>query len=843
VAVRSLRAVGEPEPGPDALPALRLDGVTKRFPGVVALDGVDLEVRAGEVHGIVGENGAGKSTLMAVASGALVPEDGSVTIGGRPLPPGSTAAARALGITIVRQEPALLPDLTVAENMYLGLPAPSRPPIAGLRDWCRARLHEWNPEAGIDPGARVEELGAEHRFIVDIVRALAGHPAVLVLDEPTEHLAGEDVERLFRAVRERVASGSAVVYISHRVREVKRIADRISVLRDGAHRGTFRAADLAEADIVALIVGRRLDAVFPAKAVPADAPPVLEVEGLSGRRFSGLSLAVRPGEIVGFAGVEGNGQRDALRSLAGVVPRSGSVRVDGRPVPARGHAMAYLSGDRHREGVFPGLSVRETIGLRNLDRFSRLGFVRPRAEREFARTAVAELGVRTPGTESPVESLSGGNQQKVLMAGVLRRDPRVLLVDEPTQGVDVGAKSEIYALLRDHARERGTSVVVVSSDGIELAGLCDRVLVFSRGQVVRELTGDDVTEARITEAMLTSTLTSPTRRGTAAAGRAGRALRWLAGDAAPPVLVGLTVLLLGAVAAAASPFYLSPANATGTLALAAVLGLVALGQTVALVVGAVDLSVGPLMGFVVVVASFFLNAESLASHRVLGWVLVIAVPAAVGVVNWALVDVVRMNSIVATLITFIALQALSLVLRPEPGGLFDGRITGAIGAALGPVPVGFVLLVAVAVALQIALRRTRTGIAVRAAGSDATAAALNGTSPRFLRLLAFVLCSLLAGVAAVLLMAQVGSGDPTAGGEYTLMSVSAAVIGGASIFGGRGSFVATIVGAVLVTQSVAAVPFLGLEPAWASYLPGAMTLLAVAVYARSRHAVVAGGAR
>ncbi|GAA4884209.1 ATP-binding cassette domain-containing protein [Pseudonocardia benzenivorans] len=815
----------------EAVPALRIDHVTKTFPGVVALDDVDLTVRAGEVHGIVGENGAGKSTLMAVASGALVPDAGTVSLGGRPLRAGSTHAAQELGLAIVLQEPALLPDLTVAENMYLGQPPAARPPIGRLRSWSRDRLRDWSEEVGIDPDSRIEELEPEKRFIVDIVRALAHEPAVLVLDEPTEHLAGEDVERLFAAVRERVRDGGAVVYISHRIREVKEIADRISVLRDGCHRGTFDTQSLAERDIVDLIVGRRLDAVFPDKPVLSDAgDPVLRVETLRGRGFEDLTFDVGPGEIVGFAGIEGNGQRDALRALAGLGHRTGSVSVDGAQVRRRSAAVAYLTGDRHREGVFPGLTVRETIGLRNLDRFTRLGVVEPRREREFARTAVADLAVKTPSIDTPIESLSGGNQQKALLAGVLRRDPRVLLIDEPTQGVDIGAKSEIYDLLRDSARDRGMGVVVVSSDGIELAGLCDRVLIFSRGHVVEELVGDDISESRITGAALTAT--THREKDTH---RAGPAVRWFAGDTAPMAMVALAVLGLGLWTSLTSSFYLTTPSIAGLLALVAVLGFVALGQTVALMIGAVDLSVGPLMGFVVVAESFFLTAESMPLDRVLGWVLLFAIPLAVGLVNWALVDVVRMNAIVATLITYIALQALSLVLRPQPGGLFDSRITEALTFTLGPVPIAFILMVLVAAGMQFWLRRTRTGIALRSVGSEPERARLNGLGAPRLRLVGFLLCSLLAGLAALFLLAQVGSGDPTSGVDYTLTSISAAVIGGASIFGGRGSFVGTIAAALLVTQAIGAVTFLGLDAAWSSYLPGAMTLVAVAVYSRTRH--------
>jgi ribose transport system ATP-binding protein len=833
--VEGLMALSESDERTTTRTALRLDHVTKVFPGVKALDDVDLTVHAGEVHGIVGENGAGKSTLMAVASGALVPEAGSVTIGGTVLEAGSTRQAQELGIAIVHQEPALLPDLSVEENLYLGVSEAHRPPLSELRPWALAQLAAWSEDTRIDPRARVEELGAEQRFIIDIVRSLAMRPTVLVLDEPTEHLAAEDVERLFEAIRERVRDGAAVVYISHRIREVKQIADRISVLCDGQHRGTFPADELSERDIVNLIVGRKLDAVFPDKRDgDADDAPVFTTERLKGRGFDDLTLAVGPGEIVGFAGIEGNGQREALRSMAGLGRHAGRMTVAGRPVRGQTcNAIAYLTGDRHREGVFPTLTVRETVGLRNLVQISTLGVIAGSAERRFATQAIRDLDVRTPSIETPMESLSGGNQQKALLAGVLRRNPKVLLIDEPTQGVDVGAKAEIYELLRGRAREAGIGIIVVSSDGLELAGLCDRVLIFSRGHVVDELAGDRVSEARIMEAILTAT----THRASDAR-RANAAVRWLSGDVGPLAMVLVAVLLLGIYTAGQSPFYLQDANVSGTLILVATLGFVAIGQSVALMVGAIDLSVGPLMGFVVVVESFFLTQAAGTGSSLLGWALLVVVPLAIGLINWALVDLVKLNSIVATLITYIALQALSLVLRPEPGGTFSLGLTDAIDARVGAVPVAFLVLLVVAAALTYALKRTRAGVALRAVGSDPHASRLNGLSPAHVRLAGFLACSLFAGVAALLLMAEVGSGDPTSGINYTLISISAAVIGGASIFGGRGSFVATVAGALLVTQSIGAVQFLNLDTAWSSYLPGGMTLVAVAVYSKSRQLAV-----
>jgi ribose transport system permease protein/ribose transport system ATP-binding protein len=816
--------------------ALHAEGVTKRFPGVTALDRVTLEVRRGEIHGVVGENGAGKSTLMAVVSGALAPDEGTVRIGDDLLDPISPQRARELGVAIVRQEPALLPDLTVAENMFLGVPPERCPPTGQMKRWSDDCLKAWDADAIIDSSARVDQLPPEQRFIVEIARALSGDPAVLILDEPTEHLAREDVVRLFEKIRARAQAGCAVVYISHRIHEVKAIAERITVLRDGKGRGTYEAASLSEKEIVDLIVGRSLEAAFPAKpAEPRTGEPRLQVRGLRGARFSGVDFEVGAGEIIGFAGIEDNGQRETLRALAGLGRSSGRVILDGRRVRASSSTqavragIAYLPGDRHREGILTGLTVADNVAFRSLSTVDLGGVVGDRAVNRFVHEAIGGLAVKTPSLETPIESLSGGNQQKALLAGVLATRPRVLLVDEPTQGVDIGARVEIYRILRRLAAEAGTAVIVLSADALELAGLCDRVLVFSRGAVVRELAGDEVTEAAITSTALTATTERARNKR-----RLPWPVRWLAGDVAPLALVAALAIGLALYAGVANSHYLTSFNVAATLMLIAPLAAVAMGQSLVMMAGGIDLSVGPLMGFVVVVSSFFLTATNTASEQLLGWVLIPLAALAVGVTNWTLVEFVRLPPIVATLATFFALQAFSLLLRPTPGGVIDGQIVTSLNSQVGSVPVVFIVAVAVGVVLQVALVRTRIGLDLRAAGSDEHVARVSGTRPRLSRLVAYLGCSLLAGLGAIVLLAQVGSGDPAAGTNYTLISISAAVIGGTSIFGGRGSLLGAVAGAFLVQQVVAAIPFLHLSTQWESYLVGLMTLTAVAAYSKAR---------
>jgi ribose transport system ATP-binding protein len=815
--------------------SLLVRGVTKSYPGVRALDDVDLTVYRGEIHGVVGENGAGKSTLMAIVSGAVRPDSGEVIVCGSEVTPATPTRARELGVAIVRQEPALMPDLTVAENLLLRVPPARRPRAAATRAWAEECLARWNPELKLDVGLRIEQLTAEQRFIVEIAAALAALPEVLILDEPTEHLGREDVERLFSIVRNIAQTGCAVVYISHRIHEVRSICSSLTVLRDGSVQGTFAVDELTEDDVVTLIVGRDMDAAFPDKRA-ADGPddPRLELRGFQGSGFDPISLSVARGEIVGLAGIEGNGQRDLLRAIAGLRRSTGTVIVDGERVAIRSrrsaldHGIGFLPGDRHREGMFDELTVADNIELRNLRSISVGGFVSGTRASRLVTRSIASFDVRTPSPSTSMASLSGGNQQKTIIASVLATQPRIVLIDEPTQGVDVGAKVEIYGQLRAMTERDGASVVLVSSDGFELAGLCDRVLVFSRGSVIRELRGEEVSEA----AILSATLGADTHR---VSQRRARRLDWLSGDAAPAILVAAVIVALAVVSAIVNPFYASAFNIAALLAGLLPLAALALGQATVMMTGGIDLSNGPLMGFLIVVASFFIVQGGSLPQQLAGWGLIAIIAVGVGAFNWVLTELLGLPALVATLAVFFALQALSLLLRPSPGGAINTGVADAISFRIGGiVPVALIVLVVVVVGMQLALRRTIGGVQLRAVGSFSDRAALTGARPAMVRLFAYVICSLAAAAAAILLMAQIRTGDPATGTTYTLSSISAAVIGGTSLFGGRGSYVGVFLGAVLVQQVIGAIPFLQLPSEWQYYAVGLLTLAAVALFSKSR---------
>jgi ribose transport system ATP-binding protein len=822
---------------------LRLTDVVKAFPGVVALKGVSLAIVEGEVHALLGENGAGKSTLMAIAAGAMAPDSGTVEIGGAALSAAQPSLAQSLGISVVYQHTSVLDELTVAENLLYCVPPARR---AGAKEggrWVDEQLVAVG--ARFDKRTRVDQLSVAERQLVEIAKALASQPKVLVLDEPTEVLTAIETEHLFAKIAEITARGTAVVYISHRLPEVRRVADRISILRDGQMRGTFPARGISEDEVLSLIIGRSVDHAFPEKGKGGkSAAPLLEAKGIASHLLQSVDFLAQAGEIVGLAGVEGNGQRDFLRTLAGLVPASGAMVVAGRqvrlsnPVAALEGGMVYLPGDRHAEGLFLPLTVRENMTALVLNSLASWGFVQPRREASLVEKQIQALSVKTPSAETPIKSLSGGNQQKVLFARSLARSPTVLLADEPTRGVDAGARMELYRILRE-AADGGAAVVVLSSDAIELQGLCDRVLVFSRGSIVRSLVAGEITEENITGAAITAD--TERRRGeTGRATRGGWLHRFASGDYAPLAILVTLIVLLGVYTSSINGFFLTTRSMSGSLYLTSALLFVSMGQLIVLLTAGIDLSVGPLTGLTVVILSFFCGEGQGTGDLVLGLGVAFATALAVGFANGFMVRKIGLTPVIATLSTYIGLQGVALLLRSTPAGYFRADVTSVFTARLGPFPYAFIIGVIVAIAAEWALRRSRFGMELRAIGSNELAAHRLGARVDRSVILAYMLCALFTSISGLLLAGQVGIGDPAVGANYTLQSISAVVLGGASIFGGRGSFLGALAGVLLVQEITSATGFLGLGSAWQYWLPGLLILLAAALYSRTR---VAGSAQ
>jgi ribose transport system ATP-binding protein len=491
-------------------PILEMRNVSKTFPGVRALNNVQLTVYPGEVHALMGENGAGKSTLMKVLAGAYPADPGAeIIIGGKPVHIDGPLSAKAHGIAIIYQELALSPNLTVAENIYLGREARRGVAIdrTGMVAGCGDILK--NLGATFGPRTLVSDLSIAERQMVEVARAIHAHSRILVMDEPTTALSSRETHRLFDLIRKLKAEGLAIIYISHRMAEVYELAERVSVLRDGGYVGTLTAHEVKPEAIVRMMVGRDLSSFYKKEhGGGSTGRPALQVSGMSdGRRVKRASFVLHEGEVLGLAGLVGAGRTELARLLYGAEPHvAGSVKLEGQdvnfrtPSEAIAGGLVYLTEDRKAQGLFLDMTVSENVNLGVIQRDAGpLGWLDRGHARRRAVEAIKALNIRVPGPEFLVGGLSGGNQQKVLLSRLLETKPKVLILDEPTRGVDVGAKSEIYRIIDDLAKA-GAAILVISSELPEIVGIADRVVVMREGETTGEVggnTGTPITEQSI----------------------------------------------------------------------------------------------------------------------------------------------------------------------------------------------------------------------------------------------------------------------------------------------------------------------------------------------------------
>jgi ribose transport system ATP-binding protein len=483
---------------------LEMRGITKRFPGVVALDGVDFELEKGEVHVLLGENGAGKSTLVKMLAGAYRPDEGEILLDGEAASISSAMDAQKLGISTIYQEFNLVPQLTVAENIFLGR-QPWRFGFVDhrkMREEARKLLDRM--KVLVDPDALVSNLGVAQRQMVEIAKALSLNARILIMDEPTASLSGQEVERLFKIVRGLKEEEVAMIFISHHLEEVSEIGDRVTVLRDGKVVDRVPAST-EHSELVRMMVGRSVEAQFPRRR-PEVGEILLEVKNLSREGvLEDVSFSLRAGEVVGMAGIVGAGRTELARAIFGADPvDSGEVWVEGRrmkrgdPREAKHRGMGFVTEDRQGQGIVPPLSVAENLGLASLERNTHVGLVNRREQRKQARKMIADLNIRTPGPDQEIRYLSGGNQQKTVIGKWLLADSKVLIMDEPTRGIDVGAKVEIYELMNE-LTENGAGILMISSDLPEVLGMSDRILVMSGGRITGELSAEEANGENVME--------------------------------------------------------------------------------------------------------------------------------------------------------------------------------------------------------------------------------------------------------------------------------------------------------------------------------------------------------
>ncbi len=831
-------------------PVIELRGITKRFGPVEVLSAVDLSLHAGQVHSLAGENGAGKSTLVKILGGIHQPDSGRILKDGTETTILGSADARRQGIAVIHQHPAVFPDLSVAENVFVG----RQPRRKGGIDWAamtrRARELLSSLRVEIDVRVPVKILSIAERQAIEIAKALSIDARVLVMDEPTSTISSREVDRLFEIVEELKKQGVAILFISHFIDEILGWGDEVTILRSGKRIITVPSADLTPEQTVRHMIGAEPGAYFP-KEDSQIGTSVLSVRGLSGAGFvEDVGFDVRAGEILGFFGLVGAGRSEIAQMLFGITkPDRGEICVDGlvaRPRSPR-HAMrlkiSFLPEDRHQQGLVLQFSIRANETLPILRQLANgLGLVDRARETQIARDFTARMRVVATGVEQRTDTVSGGNQQKVLLAKWLIPSPRVLILDEPTRGIDVGAKAEIHRIVSQLAAQ-GMAVILISDDAREVIGMADRIIVFRGGRIAAE----SVRASFDREAILLAAAhaardhqTSDFRPAAttrfvepATVSSAGSSHRFIGRLMRVPELgLVLALLIICAAVTIREPRFLQGANLEQVALSATLVCIVSLGEAVVIITRQVDLSVGA-----IVAASAFISAAWLEHHPD-GWILFVvllgcAVGVALGAMNALLVAVFRIPAIVATLGTLAIYRGGVIVLaggRQISATVLPDSYGDIARIQVAGVPLLVWLAILLTVAFGLATRFTRTGRNLYALGSNQESARFAGISDRRHIALVFILSGLLCGLVGVLWGARFGTVDAVIAPDLHFQAISAVVVGGVSIFGGSGSVYGAALGAVIFAVLQNGVQLLGINRFWLQAVFGAAILFTVLFY-------------
>jgi ribose transport system ATP-binding protein len=838
----------------DSTPLLEVRDVAKRFGAVIALKSATLNLVRGEIHALMGANGAGKSTLVKILTGVHPADAGTVTINGVARVFRSPAEARRAGIVSVYQDPALVPDLTIGQNMRLA-------------DVSLAKVQSYFNDLGIenlDPHALVRDLPYPVLRLIDLARALASNPVLLILDEITAALPANLSERVFavmRSWRERVNS---VIFISHRMAEVGALCDRATVLRDGVTVGVIDTSPGSGERIVSLMLG--LD---PAKVSPSDSAPrqslsandglaALEVRELCyGHMLKKVSFSLRAGEILGVAALEGQGQQELFDCIAGVTRSDGGeIAVHGQKLKLNHPGDAIAAGlvlvpANRLQALLPQRSIRENVALPLVRNPSSWGLINARAERQRVSNAVKRLQIDTRA-ESQLRRLSGGNQQKVVIARWIATGFQTLLCFDPTRGIDIGTKHQIYRLLRDMA-DAGSSVLLFTSELPEIALVCDRTIVVFGGEIVAEMPASQADEETLLRAahglevvLATGAVQRASVRSSGTGAIADSADNSSLSVQAPnpssglldkvwgavvryPALFGMPVLFLVFLMATVAIHPRFDSFDAQSLAMAALpLACAAAAQAVVVISGGVDLSIGSVIAVANVLAARTMNEASFGGALWLA-LAILAAGAAIGAINGLLVIVSRVPDVVVTLTTGFIWGGVALLILEKPGGGAPPEF-----ASLGTGTVitewlsnSLVLLVVSVTLVWIPVRMSKAGLRIYATGSDKIAAFRSGVNVEAARLLAYVLGGLFSAIGGIGLTMTTGIGSPHAGVLYTLSGLAAVVIGGVSLTGGRGGVVGPVIAAFVLTLIPADLIFLNIDPNFGQVIQGTLIVLVV----------------
>lgn len=812
--------------------ALECRGIGKSFAGVRALDDVSLKVRQGEIHALLGQNGAGKSTLVKILTGIYGADEGQILIDDKPIRIRDATDAERAGIAIVHQDQQLVLQFDVTRNLFLGQ---ERSNSLGMLDFRSMRgetaalLHRVGATFG--PDTLVGDLTVAQREQVSIAAALLRKPRILILDEPTASLSEAEAETLFSIVRGLREQGVTIIYISHYIDEVLELVDSFTVLRDGRLIVTKSAAGVSRSDIAAMIVGRKIEQLYP-KEVLEIGDPVLEVDGLShGGRVKDVTLTVRSGEIFGIAGLVGAGRSELAMTLIGALPRDGgSVTLAGKPSNPGTPRAAFREGfalipeDRRHEGLLVDMTVRQNLTLPNIDSWAKAGVLNLAQEKRDALSLIEKLDIRPPNPRQVARNLSGGNQQKIVIGRWLTGDAKVFIFDEPTTGVDVGSKIEIYNQMTALAR-RGAAIVFISSDFEELCGLCDQVAVMHKGNLTTVLPREDLRPETILE------LSS---RGKAIAEDAPsdeKEIPTAPTDTVPLFGSSLTrlgtifgMLLVLACITYLAPQFLSFGNIFDVLKQGSVLAFIAIGLTVVLIAGGFDMSAGAVSQLTNNLAAGTLIAGLGATASI---ALGLVVGLGVGLVNAALVLIFGMPAFVATLGTMFLTMGLTLLynggqaltLANQPGFFFIGQ------GYVGPVPFVFLLLVATSLLLHLFLSRTTIGLRMYAVGQNLPAAEMRGVRRARYATASFAIGGMLLGFAGVVLASySYGASALATGIDFLITALAAAFLGSTLSRSGQLSIPGTVVTALFLASLSNGLILIGVS---SQLLPGIQGLILV----------------
>ncbi|HEX3303837.1 MAG TPA: ATP-binding cassette domain-containing protein [Thermomicrobiales bacterium] len=844
----------------ETMTVLETHGLTKAFSGNVVLRNVDFRVRAGEIHALMGENGAGKSTLLKLITGVHAPDEGTIVVNGHSFNRLDPHAAKQQGIATVYQELSLSPHLTVAENIFLG----RTPTRSGQIDYRRIN-RESDEElralgVEINPEARTDDLSLAERQLVEFVKARMTRPKLLILDEATSALESHQVGLIFGAMRRMAAEGTGIVFVSHRLDEVFAISDRMTVLKNGEYVATVETADTSTAQLVQYMVGRPMEMIFPAKPAIDEVlaqPAVLEVRNLrSGRRFRDVSFELHRGEILGLGGLQGQGQRALLAALFGLHRTDGEVLLNGQAIGSRSprsamsRKIAYVPEDRKTEGLLLPQSVKENLTLPNLPQITHGGLLDRRRENRLVADLVRKLQVRLRSPKQPVLRLSGGNQQKVAIAKWLPLAPDVFLLAEPTRGIDVGTKQEIYTLMRQLA-DAGASIILISSDTIELLGLSDRVLVMYEHRPVAMLAGDDVTEENIVHATVAGrrageeepvpiTAESPTARTAptiehAPAEAVQRKLSLMerynrlpqTWQDVGPIFAVLAVFAAIYVYQSRDTIGWHTINNLSTYLLP--LMLASMAQSIVMLTGGIDLSLGAML--TLGTALLATRMEDTFASKVGSVLLVLLAGAAIGLFTGSVVSYIRLPAIIVTLATSFIWMGMALYTLPQAGGhLPRSYSTFFKHQIFGIIPVTLVILALALLAWRY-IKRSPLGLGIYAVGDNPTGAFYSGVNVRLARIAAYVTAGVFVMLAASALAGYTGTSDPTIGPPYTLMSITAAVLGGVSFLGGQGLLRGAVAGALTFGLLIQILTISGFDPAYQRIVQGLVLIIALGIKA------------